>query len=519
MQKKFFLVLFLLFFLPQISFAQNTLKTAWLNNVGPLNPHAYFPNEMFAQNMVYEGLTAFDGEKIVPLLAKSWEISEDEKTYTFFLRDDVKFSDGTPFNAHIAGKNFQAIMNNKERHSWLALVNLIESWKALDDYTFELKLSSPYNLTLTELSLPRPFRFLGENGFIDGKPDTKTAINNPVGTGPWQLTDQKLGLYDCFERNPHYRNGKTGDFDSVKIYVLPEANSRILALETGQIDLLIGEGNFNIENFVRVKQNPNFAGEKSNPRISCLIALNSNRSFTKDKAVRTAVLQAVNKDVILDYILKDQAYKADYIFSPDTQFYGEGKTYSFNPEQAKKLLLENGYALNGIFFEKDGKTLELDLHYLGIDPIQKAIAEAVQADLAKIGIKLNLRAEEYTLLTSLQQNGEFDLIFNRTWGPPYEPTSYLASMRRPSHADYQAQRGLENKAEIDGKISRLLTTTDSAEFETLHREVLRDLHESAVYLPVMYEPDFVLYNKTRIDNFRFGNMSTEFLFHELKVKK
>lgn len=217
--------------------------------------------------------------------------------------------------------------------------------------------------------------------------------------------------------------------------------------------------------------------------------------------------------------MKDQTYKADYIFNPDTQFYGEGKTYSFNPEQAKKLLLENGYVLNGNFFEKDGKTLELNLHYLGIDPIQKAIAEAVQADLAKIGIKLNLRAEEYTLLTSLQQNGEFDLIFNRTWGPPYEPTSYLASMRRPSHADYQAQRGLENKAIIDGKISKLLTTTDSAEFETLHREVLRDLHESAVYLPVMYEPDFVLYNKTRIDNFRFGNMSTEFLFHELKVKK
>lgn len=522
----FFLILCTLL-LPAQSFAENILNTAWLHNVGPLNPHDYYPNEMFAQNMVYEGLTHYNGKEAEPCLAASWSISEDQKTYTFSLRKDVKFSDGTPFNAYAAEKNFDAIMQNKERHAWLALVNLIESWKALDEYTFEIKLSSPYNLTLTELSLPRPFRFLGLNGFL---PDSEKRggahqkIAAPIGTGPWVLKEQKLGQYDYFERNPHYipktaDTQERGNIDAVKIYVLPEANSRILALETGQTDILFGEGNFNIENFVRLSSLPDFAGEKSEPRITCLIALNSNRSYTKDANVRKAILHAVNKDIILQYILRGQEYRAERLFNPGTAFSDIGTVYACNPQKSEELLTQSGFVKNGVYFEKNGTPIELNLHYLGIDPKQKAIAEAVQADLEKVGIKLNLRAEENTLLTSLHQNGEFDLIFNRTWGPPYEPTSYLASMRRPSHADYQAQLGLADKTAIDAQITELLTTTDRQNYADLHKNVLEALHNGAVYLPISFEPDFVLYNSKKVSGFRFGSISTEILLHTLTLNR
>lgn len=506
--------------LPADGFAQNTLSTAWPNNTGTLNPHAYHPNEMFAQCMVYEGLTRFDGDNAVPCLASSWKISADQKTYTFFLRHDVKFSDGSPFNAHAVKLNFDAIMKNKARHSWMALVNVLSSWRAIDDYTFEIELSSPYSLTLTELSLPRPFRMLAPNGFKDPKnPDTGKKIAAPIGTGPWMLTEQKLGQYDYFERNPHYHGKFGGNIDAVKIHVLPEANSRILALETGQIDILFGEGNFNIENFVRLSEQNNFAGEKSEPRISCLIALNSNRSFTKDINVRKAILHGVNKKNIITYILKGQEYPAERIFNPETAFSDTSTVYGYDPKRSEELLLQAGYVKKGAYFGKNGKIIELDLHYVGIDPKQKAIAEAVQADLAKIGIKLSLRAEENTIFTNLHQNGEFDLIFNRTWGPPYEPTSFLASMRAPSHADYRAQLGLEDKQEIDADISRLLSCTDTEEFARLHKKVLQALHDGAVYLPISYEPDYVLYNKNKISKFRFGAMSSEILLQDIILKQ
>lgn len=521
---RLFLSLLMLFtlFLPSPSFAQNILSTAWLHNVGPLNPHDYYPNEMFAQNMVYEGLTYFNGKTVEPCLASSWTVSQDQKTYTFTLAKNVRFSDGTPFNAYVAEKNFDAIMANKDRHSWLALVSLLQTWKAVDEYTFEITLATPYNLTLTELSLPRPFRFLGLNGFASSsetETNSKKQFKTPIGTGPWMLKEQKLGQYDYFERNPYYRKKTQGNIDGVKIYVLPEANSRILALETGQIDILFGEGNFNIENFVRLSRQENFTGEKSEPRISCVIAINSNRSFTKDGNVRRAILHAVNKDVILKHILRDQEYRAEHLFSPGTPFSEIGTTYACNPQKAMKLLEDSGYVKNGEYYEKDNEILELNLHYLGIDPKQKAVAEAVQADLQRIGIKLNLRAEENTLLTSLHQNGEFDLVFNRTWGPPYEPTSYLASMRKPSHADYQAQLGLADKKEIDADITELLTTTSPENYAKLHEKVLTAIHGGAVYLPISHEPDFVLYNNKKIQNFRFGNMSTEIMLHTLILNR
>ena len=110
--------------------------------------------------------------------------------------------------------------------------------------------------------------------------------------------ETKLGLYDRFERNPYYW-GKTGDFDELKIYVLPEANSRILSLETGQVDILFGEGNFDLENFVRLSENPKFEALTSEPRLTNMIALNSNRSFTQDINVRKAILHAVLTKILL----------------------------------------------------------------------------------------------------------------------------------------------------------------------------------------------------------------------------
>ena len=91
-----------------------------------------------------------------------------------------------------------------------------------------------------------------------------------------------------------------------------------------------------------------------------------------------------------------------------------------------------------------------------------------------------------TIFTSITKNGEFDLIFNKTWGPPYEPTSYIGSMIQPSHADYQAQKGLPNKAEIDKNILTNFKTFDEKQFAELHYAVLNALHESAVYLPISF---------------------------------
>lgn len=118
----------------------NTLNFAVSKNVGELNPHLYSPNEMFAQDMVYEGLVKFEnGGKISPWLAKSWSVSDDGKIYTFELRRDVVFSNGEKFNAAAVKANFDAVLANRKRHEWLELARLIDGCEIAGE--FEVKLS------------------------------------------------------------------------------------------------------------------------------------------------------------------------------------------------------------------------------------------------------------------------------------------------------------------------------------------------------------------------------------------
>ncbi len=141
--------------------AAGQLTYSWPSNAGPLNPHLYAPNQMFAQASVYEPLVKYRGDgSIEPWLATSWTISEDGRTYDFVLRPGVTFSDGTPFDAAAVKANFDAILANRPRHAWLDLVQQIERTEVVGPLAFRLVLKAPHYPTLLELSLPRPFRFL-----------------------------------------------------------------------------------------------------------------------------------------------------------------------------------------------------------------------------------------------------------------------------------------------------------------------------------------------------------------------
>ncbi len=155
--------------------AAGQLTYSWPSNVGPLNPHLYAPNQMFAQASLYEPLVKYrDDGSVEPWLATSWNISEDGRTYDFVLRPGVTFSDGVPFDAAAVKANFDAILANRPRHAWLDLVQQIERTEVVGPLAFRLVLKAPHYPTLLELSLPRPFRFLSPKAM---GPGGTTAVN------------------------------------------------------------------------------------------------------------------------------------------------------------------------------------------------------------------------------------------------------------------------------------------------------------------------------------------------------
>ncbi len=123
--------------------ADPKLNFPWPVNVGPLNPHLYSPNQMFAQNMVYEPLVHYNADGTVgPWLAESWEASQDGRSYTFKLREDVKFSNGEVFDAAAVKANIDTVLQNRPRHKWLELVNQMVSAEVVGPYKVRINLKN-----------------------------------------------------------------------------------------------------------------------------------------------------------------------------------------------------------------------------------------------------------------------------------------------------------------------------------------------------------------------------------------
>jgi nickel transport system substrate-binding protein len=141
----------------------------------------------------------------------------------------------------------------------------------------------------------------------------------------------------------------------------------------------------------------------------------------------------------------------------------------------------------------------------------------IQGDLRKLGIQVNLLGQEEDAFEKRHLNGEFGLTFNETWGAPYDPHSFMSSMRVPSHADYQAQLGLAQKADLDAKIGEVLVSTDPAKRQRLYTELLTVLHEQAVYLPISYQVGTIVH-RPDLTGVAYGATKNEIPFEKMGRK-
>ncbi|HGJ5889832.1 MAG TPA: nickel ABC transporter substrate-binding protein [Arsenophonus apicola] len=496
------------------------LNIAWPVNVRPLNPHLYTPNQIFAQSMIYEPLVKYQANgQVKPWLAKSWQHSEDGRVWIFTLRDDVTFSNGEPFNAQAAEKNFRAILNNRRRHAWLELTNQITNVKALSNSQLQITLKSAYYPFLQELSLPRPFRFIAPSQFK--KNETMDGIIAPIGTGPWKLQTSKLNQYDVLLRNDHYW-GKKPILEKITIKVIPDPISRAVAFEAGDIDLLYGnDGLLPPETFAYLSRNPHYHTQLSAPIETVMLALNSARTPTKELAVREALNHAVDKKKLIANTFYATQKVANTLFAP-TVPYANIKLVAreYDPQKAKALLDSAGWILptGKTIREKAGEPLRIELAFIATDAVNKSMAEVIQANLQQIGVDTKLIGEEESSFYARQRDGRFSMIFNRTWGAPYDPHAFMSSMRVPSHADYQAQLGLPDKKIIDNEITQILTTTDEQQRKMLYADVLTRLHRSAVYLPISYI-SLMTISRPQLGYIPFAPISTEIAFEQIKPEK
>ena len=478
-------------------------------DIRDLNPHLY-AGEMYAQEMLYETLVNITADGYEGCLAESWDISDDGKTYTFHIRDGVKFSDGEVCDANAIKANFDAIIENKDRHTWLEMMNLLVGVSAPDDKTFVIELSEPYYPLLTELGVTRPFAMISPKAMKDGS--TKDGVNAYIGTGPYVLTDFVTDEYAVFEANENYW-GEQPKIKKITVKVIPDNQTRILALEKGEIDMIFGKNMIDADAINQYTGNDKFTVSLSDPTSTRQIVLNTTRDALADKEVRQALQHATNKQAISDGIFYGLEQPADTLFAKTVPYCDiDLEPYAYDVELAQSMLDEAGWVVGADKIrERDGQKLNIDLLYNSDSVTEKAIAEYLQSEYQKIGISLNIHGEEEQSYRDNMKAGNFDMVFNICWGTPYDPQSSLAAMRAPVYGDYAAQLGLEDKADIDQAITDILVSTDETKRQELYTFVLTRLHEDAVYIPLTYECNKAIY-RSDLQGFHFTQTQYEVPF-------
>ncbi len=481
-------------------------------DIRDLNPHLY-AGEMYAQSILYDTLVSITEDGYEGCLAESWTISEDGKIYTFKIRDGVTFSDGTVCDANAILANFNAIIENKDRHTWLEMMNLLVGVSAPDDHTFVIELSEAYYPMLTELGCIRPFAMISPNCMTNGS--TKDGVSGYIGTGPYVLTDFETDQYAVFELNENYW-GEKPEIERITVKVIPDNQTRIMALESGEIDLIFGKNMLDADAISQYVDSDKFEVALSDPTSTRHIVLNTTNEILSDTAVRQALQHATNRTAISEGIFYGLEQPADTLYAATVPYCDVELTpYEYSTETASSMLDEAGWIMgsSGIR-EKGGKKLELDLLYNSDSVTEKTISEYLQSEYLKLGISLNIHGEEEQSYRDNMKAGNFDMVFNICWGMPYDPQSSLAAMRAPVYGDFAAQQGLADKKEIDQAITDILTTTDEEERQELYRFVLTRLHEDAVYIPLTFECNKALYTKN-LQGVHFGTDQYDVPFSDM----
>lgn len=365
-----------------------------------LDPHASPSAVTFEMtSSVFETLLYLDKDrKLQPYLAEAYEASSDARTYTFKLRKDVKFSDGTPFNAEAVKFNFDRIVdpNYKAGGSLTALAGY-EKTEVVDEFTARVTFKTPN----------APFLIYAAGGTLGMLSPTATkgqsaeqVTQRPVGSGPFTIKELVANDHATLVRNDAYnRRAPWSDhegppyLDEVYFKFVPEGATRATTLESGEAQMI---HTIPPQTLGRFEGNKDFKVDKpaytGAPRFA---ALNVKLFPTNDPAVRKAILYATNKEAIVNNSYKGVGSAA---YAPLTAGMLENpplKTaYPYNVEQAKKILDDAGWKAGSDGIRaKDGKRLELVIN--AIDPgagIDNYI-QLLQAQWREIGIDAKIKAQ------------------------------------------------------------------------------------------------------------------------------
>ncbi len=448
-------------------------------------------------------LTVDQSGNLAPGQAETWETSEDGLTWTFHLREGLKWSDGSDLTANDFVYSWKRVCDPMVAAPYAETVlSMVEGYDdAITGNLDALQVAAPDDLTLV-VTLNSPCSYFGslaafatlspvQQATVDANGDAwATAAETYISNGPFYVSEWVPGSHILMSKNPYYWNADAIKLDGIKWNLIEDANAAYSAYQTGEV-LMIKD--------VPTEEIPSLTGSADffvDPIIGTYyLSLNLNREPFNDVNVRKALSLAIDREYVAGTLMQGTYTAAGNFMGPgwiDTdgsQFmdnanggkpYIDTANYEANLEEAKKLLADAGYP--------NGEGLPSITYSTNDAGYHKVVAEYLQQAWAELGIDLQVEVVEWASFTPMRRNGDYDASRNGWVGDYSDPSNMLDLL----YSTNGNNDGKFNNAEYDAAMDVSRTTLDAAERSAALHEAEDILMDQVACIPVAYYNDFWL---------------------------
>lgn len=475
----------------------------------------------------FEGLLTLDENgQLKEGQAESWETSEDGLTWTFHLRDGLKWSDGTDLTAKDFVYSWQRVCDPNVAAPYAETVlGMVKGYdEAVAGDITKLDVQAPDEKTVV-VNLAHPCSYFGElaafatlnpvqQATVEANGDAwATSADTYISNGPFMMTEWVPGSHITFSKNPNYWNAEAIKLDKLEFELIEDSNAAYSAYTSGEVDMI---KDVPTEEIPSLQGNDDFHVE---PIIGTYyVSLNLQKEYFQDARVRKALSLAIDRNYVANTLMQGTYSPASSIVGPgwlDTDGssfaenanggtpYIDNDNFDANLEEAKKLLEEAGYPNGEGFPQIEYTTNDAGYH--------KVVAEYLQQAWAAIGIDLKVNIVEWASFTPMRRNGEFDVARNG-WVGDYTDPSNILELFCTTNGNND---GKYTNADFDAAIEDSRVTTDAAtRSEDLHKaEDL--LMEDAGCIPIAYYNDFWLQSSKITGSWHSANGFWYFMYADI----
>ncbi|MCB6184593.1 ABC transporter substrate-binding protein [Leeia sp. TBRC 13508] len=449
-------------------------------------------------DLIFNRLVDFDAtkSKVVPSLAERWEVSADGLNYTFHLRKNVRFQTTDYFKptrllqADDVIFSFERMIN--PNHPWAKIVGpngfphaqsfqlpaLIKSIKKVDNNTVRFELSKPEATFLGKLTMG--FASIYSAEYADQLLKSGNAIqlnSKPIGTGPFVLKSFQKDAVVRYVANPSYFGKKT-NVDRLILAITPDSAVRVQKVKANECQIALSPKpqewlGLQADKAVKIVTTSSFG--------TAFLAINTQHKPLDNTKVRQAINLAFDQNTYLKTVFNGTATSANNPYPPSTWSYAKDlPDYPYDPAKAKKLLAEAGFP-NGF-----DTTLWVRSSSAFTNPNPKAGAELLQADLAKIGIKAEIKTLEWGELIKRGKAGEHDLLFMGWVGDNGDPDDFLT----PQFSCAAVQSGTNFARYCDPQLEKLIQdgqkTADIPTRTKLYVAAQKIIRDQGLWIPLAH---------------------------------